>query len=363
MSNVAYTWYRGDNRNDRAVLLGFSFFNKVRFACRALICAKQVFRFFSNEKVSFYNAVLLVGRFSCVAAYKPDIVHIHHIQLADDHLIRLLQLFNLKWIVSIRGYDISIRPLLSKEDTRQTAAVLTQAHGVHAVSEDLKKRAVQAGADPDKVTVIRRTVEEVMPVHRNVSYGPLHTSEYNVTTIGRFNWVKGLVFALKAIKLLADRRIDVHLHICGDGDVETKSELCYWIHLLSLENKVTFHGFLNSERINELLSKTHVYIQPSINEGIPNTLIRAAVNKIPVVASGVGGIPEIITDNVNGLLVSPGEPEELANAITRVLEDGAFRVRVAEAALTNISFDPRHEMGLYKMFYNKALSNVQVNQN
>jgi glycosyltransferase involved in cell wall biosynthesis len=141
--------------------------------------------------------------------------------------------------------------------------------------------------------------------------------------------------------------------VAGSGTEDEKAELYYWRWLLKLSSQVTFHGYLSSEKLDGLLAQAHVYVQPSINEGLPNTLLRVVMNKIPVVASRVDGIPEVVTHEVNGLLVPPGDVEALAQALQRCVFDVSLRNQIGQAEQPHVSTDPTVEVGEYRSMYSK----------
>lgn len=323
----------------------------------------HIFRVFSNINLvrrlrasygySFLTAAKICGRFALIQRTRPDVVHVHHIQVMNAKFMNFLSVCRLPWIVSLRGYEVAIRPLLSHEDQNFIINILHCASGIHTVSEDLRSRAIDMGAAPEKITVIRRTPEINKPITITADYSQ---QTFDVTTICRFNWKKGLVFLLQGLRLLLDRKISVTLHICGDGDKSEVSELLYWIWLLNLKDNVIMHGRVTSDRLDEILKKTHVYVQPSINEGIPNTLLRVLACKIPVVASAVDGIPEVITNEVHGILVKPGDPHALAEGIDRILKDAELRTVIRHATLKNVALNPEVETNAYDRLYDQMTS-------
>jgi glycosyltransferase involved in cell wall biosynthesis len=150
--------------------------------------------------------------------------------------------------------------------------------------------------------------------------------------IGRLSPEKGLLFLIEAFdKLKMDHSI--HLHIVGDGP--EKPKILDRIKQLELEELVTLHGFVpNPQTVYQMLD---LLILPSLTEGIPLTLLEGMSLGIPVIASDVGGIPEIIEDNKSGLLVKPGSVDDLINKITLLIKEPSLRKKLAGGAKDRIS--------------------------
>jgi len=116
--------------------------------------------------------------------------------------------------------------------------------------------------------------------------------------------------------------------IAGEGSLRPKLEqLC---DELGLNGRVRFLGAVKDVRL--LMRQSRVLVMPSRWEGLPMAVLEAMEVSLPIVATAVGGIPEVIADNENGLLVPPEDPGALAKAITRLLQDGALRAKLARSA-------------------------------
>ena len=94
---------------------------------------------------------------------------------------------------------------------------------------------------------------------------------------------------------------------------------------------VTWLGWLDEERKADAFGRADVLVLPSISEGMPNAMLEAMANSRAVVASAVGGVPDVLTDGVEGLLVPAGDPARLAEAVCRVLGDAELAPRLGAA--------------------------------
>ena len=99
---------------------------------------------------------------------------------------------------------------------------------------------------------------------------------------------------------------------------------------------MSFAGALPRDQVLRRLAGAHAALLPSLWENLPHAAVEALSVGTPVVATSVGGIPEVVRDGVNGLLVPPDDAAALAAAITRMIEDGALRDRLAAAAQPSV---------------------------
>ncbi|HEX6215155.1 MAG TPA: glycosyltransferase [Vicinamibacterales bacterium] len=121
---------------------------------------------------------------------------------------------------------------------------------------------------------------------------------------------------------------NVHLLVIGDG--ELRDELHRRAEALGLQARVHFAGARRD--LGNVLASIDVFVMPSLWEGLPLSLVLAMGAGLPVVATAVAGIPEVVTNGERGLLVTPGDVDGLAAALKRVFGDAAERARLGEAA-------------------------------
>jgi L-malate glycosyltransferase len=154
-----------------------------------------------------------------------------------------------------------------------------------------------------------------------------------VGVLARLTRIKGHEYFIRAAALIAARVPQVRLLIVGDTNVnkEYRAELKQLTMKLGLQDRVIFTGFRLD--VSELLPVLSVSVLPSLGlEGLSNSLLESMAAGLPVVATRVGGSPEIVEDGVCGLLVPPADAEALAGAICRLLEDKALANRLGQAA-------------------------------
>ena len=157
------------------------------------------------------------------------------------------------------------------------------------------------------------------------------TSPFILSFSGRIGRRKGVWDLLDAIALLKERGVENHrLVVTGDGEVEKAHHL---VLEKGLQEIVEIHGWLPLDSFQELREKASIFILPSFDEGLPMAMIEAmSLGQIPITTS-VGGIPDVIEDGSNGLLVEPGNPSSIAAAIEQLITDEVLREHLSEAAL------------------------------
>jgi len=152
---------------------------------------------------------------------------------------------------------------------------------------------------------------------------------------GTLHEVKGQAYLVEACRHLRDRRVDFVCHLVGDGPDRQKLEA--QIEQAGLSDHFRLHGQQTRGELQRLLQSIDVVTAPSVQtrcgrrEGIPVVLMEAMGKGIPVVASRLSGIPELVEDEQTGLLTPPRDAKALADAIERLLRDAPLRRRLADA--------------------------------
>jgi glycosyltransferase involved in cell wall biosynthesis len=154
---------------------------------------------------------------------------------------------------------------------------------------------------------------------------------FNVGIIGRLVGVKGHAHLLQAMERLRGLK-NLRLYVFGDGPLETHHRLR--AEQAGLTGVVRFMGF--RPNVQDYLRRLDLLVMPSLHEGLPFTLLEAMYHRIPVVASRVGGLAEVIRDDVNGVLIQPGDPAGLAAAIEQLYHDADRRRRISDNAYQTV---------------------------
>jgi glycosyltransferase involved in cell wall biosynthesis len=148
---------------------------------------------------------------------------------------------------------------------------------------------------------------------------------------GRLVDGKGLDLLLEAVKLIMDKDKTVYLLLLGEGPIKTRLE--DKASSLGISDGICFKG--NVSNVYEYMNASDIFVFPSLSEGMPNALLEAMACRLPVIASRIGGVVDIVKDGKSGLLFKPGDISGLESAMVRLLKDDKLRQRLgAEARKT-----------------------------
>ena len=151
---------------------------------------------------------------------------------------------------------------------------------------------------------------------------------------GRLTHGKGHQDLIQAAEILRRRGIDARLAIAGEDDAGGagyRSVLEARVARGTPAGATALLGAVSEERVRDELSRAHVFALASLTEALGVATMEAMAMRVPVVVTGVGGVPELVDDGVNGLLVSPARPEAMADAIEAVARDPERARRLGEA--------------------------------
>jgi colanic acid/amylovoran biosynthesis glycosyltransferase len=153
----------------------------------------------------------------------------------------------------------------------------------------------------------------------------------HVVTVARLNYGKGIPHALAAVRAVVDRGFDVCYSIAGEGPYRLEIE--EEIQRLELSDRVTLLGMLSESQIINLNQQADAFMLSSIGTGeaFPSVIIEAMASGLPIITSIIGATPEMITHEVEGLLVEPGDEAGLTAALIRLAENPDERRRMGEA--------------------------------
>jgi glycosyltransferase involved in cell wall biosynthesis len=215
--------------------------------------------------------------------------------------------------------------LLDRVTKFVTLATLLRSDGVQAVSEAVREELVMLGVPRRKIAVI--SVPALTADHS------LHKRRdeirWDVLFVGRLSRRKAPTLLLEAVIRVQQRGIPARLAFVGDGP---ELERCRRMVVRAAEGTVTFLGVLDATGVGRAFARSRVLALPSSSEGFGRVLVEAASWGLPVVASNVDGVPEIVVDGVTGFLVPPNDSDALSDALARLLSDAELCASMGEAA-------------------------------
>jgi len=174
-------------------------------------------------------------------------------------------------------------------------------------------------------------ISNAVPVPDLSNWSPI--KKYDILFVGRLTKAKGVDILLKAINILKENyQKEIKAAIVGKGYLE--EELKGLVKELGIGEEVEFLGVRRD--IERLMKSTQVFVLPSRWEGLPLTILEAMSSRASIIATRVGGIPEVIEHEKEGILISPEDPEALAKAITELLKDEELRIKLGINAFKKV---------------------------
>ncbi len=302
------------------------FFTRPRAYLRGLVLAVRYSKWNVLQlarHLRFFAEAILVGDW----AHARDLRHIHtHFASLTATLVQ--KVFGLALSMTIHGSDEFIDPvgfcMAEKLDAAQLAIGISR-YGCSQIMRFCDPK------DWHKVKMARLGI--------NLVDFPLSTSEkaqgFEVICVGRLAPVKAYRFLLEAVGILAKAGRVVSLTIVGGGP-----ELAALQKLAAeLRIGVDFAGPLPNEAVRERLGRSHCFALASFAEGVPVAVMEAMALGVPCVATRVTGVPELIEDGRDGLLVPPADSAALAAAIERLILDPSLRRQFAETGRARVFAD------------------------
>lgn len=209
---------------------------------------------------------------------------------------------------------------------------------VVVVSHDGRSRLIETGYPPDQISVVPpgRNLEAFTRVRERLvepaQIEGVPPSARVALTVGRLTPIKGLDYLLTAWQVVASAVPDVTLVIVGNG--EREAELKTQAAALGLAGRVVFAGFRTD--VPALLARADLFVLSSLWEGLPMAVIEAMAAGRPVVATAVGGVPEVVETGITGLLTPPQDAATLAASLIRLLGDHTLSSALASAAAAHV---------------------------
>lgn len=249
--------------------------------------------------IKYHNAIK-----RAINEFSPDILHAHHV--SSYGFLGALQNFH-PYVISAWGYDVLQFPQKSYLHKTIIQYSLKKADYITSTSEALANSVFQlSGKKPEIIPF--GADREFFDVTRDVARRNLA-----IGIVKDLKPVYGLDILIKAVAQLIEKNYPIDLIIVGDGPL--KAELLGLASRFNIINRVIFKNKRPYDQMPSVFSSFDIVAMPSYSEGFGVIAVEAMASGIPVVASRVGGVPEIISDGVDGLLVNPGDVDGLSKAL------------------------------------------------
>jgi glycosyltransferase involved in cell wall biosynthesis len=255
--------------------------------------------------------------YKLVQRKKIDLIHAHNIYPDGVAAAWFGKRFKVPVILSARGSDINDLMINNSLRFRQTVWALKNSSNITAVSRPLCSKLVELGAETSRVHFIPNGVDnkKFYFQEKNLCRRKLELKSINkiLLFVGKLRLVKGLHYLIEALSILKQQnKMDFNTIIIGGGYLE--EELKMAVRGRQLQQQVFFKGNLPPHEINDWMGASDLFCLPSLNEGLPNVILEALSCGVPVVATSVGGIPDLINSS-NGILAEAADERSLADAL------------------------------------------------
>lgn len=288
-------------------------------------------RYFAGAVVFFPKAVYFARRMQ-----REGVTHVHAHFASHPAAAALVigRLTGLPYSFTAHGSDLHRERRMLREKVAEAAFVVT-------ISQFNREWIVAACGEAAraKVLLVRCGVDlQVFRPRCPASEG--QEEGLVIVCVGTLYEVKGQTYLLEACARLRQRGIPFHCHFVGDGP--DRQALVAQAERAGLTAHVTFHGTLRRPEIAAMLQRGEVLVTPSVisrdgrREGLPNVLMEAMACGLPVVASRLSGIPELVEEGRTGFLTPPGDAEAIADALETLARDPELRRRLGAAGRESV---------------------------
>jgi glycosyltransferase involved in cell wall biosynthesis len=260
-----------------------------------------------------------------------------------------------------RGMDVPLLVTANRlEENELRGMAQFHGQGVVAVSVAIRERIVNvAGIPQDRIRLIHNGLDLARFPRPAFSENATNTTHIFRTpvigTLGHLSAKKGQRVFLQAVKLLMERGLDAEFVILGDGP--DRGALRSLADELHVTKRVTFTPQTVSGQLNQL----DILVEPSLQEGLGVSVMQAMATGVPVVATGVGGLYDLIEDGITGIMVPAADPAALADAIWRLLHNASERLEMAKQARAMIEREFSADLVAQKLvdYYRECLEQFQ----
>lgn len=223
---------------------------------------------------------------------------------------------------------------------RLIRAVMNRCSRILVLSESWRQNVARITPNPNVTVLMNPALQPSTAASRSLRRGDV------LLFLGRLGRRKGIYVLLEALVSVRLKFPGVKLVCGGDGELEkVRAEIAK----RGLVDHVELVGWIKGEAKSELLANSTVFVLPSFDEGVPMSILEAMASGIPIVSTPVGGIPEVVGNGSEGILVAPGDVSALSTAICRLLADPVLCSRMGQNGLARFRKDFSIETVLDKL--------------
>jgi len=251
----------------------------------------------------------------------PEIIHSQGIQMAVPCFLAK-KFLKKSYVVYCQGFDIYLpwkfKRLISNSILKNAKVVIALTENMRSKVQEIYNREVfiiPNGIEPKRFgNLSKEAMRNKLGTKKE---------EKNILFVGTLKSVKGVKYLIEAVGIVKEKVPEIKLLLVGDGGERKNLEKL--VEELNLENYVTFIGKIPNEEVPKYMMISDVFVLPSLSEGLPITILEAMASGLPIVATKVGGLPEIVRERENGFLVEPKNSKEIAEKVLYLLSNDKIR--------------------------------------
>lgn len=245
----------------------------------------------------------------------------------------LYKKYKIPYIVSLRGSDVPgyserftalysfIKPLV-RAIWKRSFAVVSNSQGLRDLAlKTGPKQAIAVIPNGINIDQFRREKGDSVPTVAK-------STKFKILCVTRITPRKGIKYLIEAFEELSKKSDDISLQIIGDGD--ERKELEKLAKDLGVGEKVEFAGLVDHKDLPPYFENADVFVLPSLNEGMSNSMLEALATGLPLIATDTGGTKELIKDGINGFIVKMKDRQDLVDKIEILIKDPELRKKMGE---------------------------------
>lgn len=207
--------------------------------------------------------------------------------------------------------------------------------------KEFYKKVTEGKSAENKFIVQQNWIDTGQYLDNHAAYVIRHSLTFNILYLGWIEEFKGIFDLIHAIKKILNDGLQIKLSVYGSGS--KLKEASSLVKELDLEKIVIFKGWADQNTKLKAFSETDIYVLPSHREGFPNSLLEAMASELPVIATDVGGVADLVMTGVNGLLVDHGNVDQLSKAMLFLINNpekrSSFAFNARKSILTQNSIE------------------------
>ena len=275
-------------------------------------------------------------------------MHVHFASEAAEFCWIVNKLTGISFSVSTHGYDIYDRPY------RYYQMLAGDSSFIRSVCEYNTKELIRLGVPANKVKLVHCGIRlNQFQISDAESSKPI-----DVICVARLHPVKGIQYLIEAVSAIVEKFSDLNVVIVGDGEERASLEKLGAEY--GVLGNIQFLGSCSQDKVRDLLSRSKIFCLPSLGDSAAVAIMEAMAMELPVVSTTVKGVPELISDGVNGCLVPPGDSASLSKKIQMLLADSVLRATLGREArkCITVNFNQQIEVAkLRELFKTSSASN------